>query len=76
VNKIKKMSEDDFQNIKIPLNDEYIKEITGVFKEIFINIRNYEKLISNYFDSLINIAEFEYRYITRLKTIIDKFYSY
>jgi hypothetical protein len=75
VNKIKKMREADFKDIKNPLNDEYIEKITGVFKGIFINVKNYEKLISNYFDSLINIAKFEFRYIVRLKTIIDKFDS-
>jgi hypothetical protein len=69
------LSEDDFKEIENPLHDDHIKEITDLFLEIFINIKNYEKIIFNLFDSLNNIAEFEYRYIARLKSIFGSYES-
>ncbi|EOB11924.1 hypothetical protein NBO_632g0001 [Nosema bombycis CQ1] len=75
VDRFSNMSKDDFKEIENPFNDDHIKEITDLFLEIFINIKNFEKIISNLFDSLNNIGEFEYRYIARLKSIFGSYES-
>ncbi|EOB14146.1 hypothetical protein NBO_36g0007 [Nosema bombycis CQ1] len=74
--KITRMSEDDFQDEKNPFNDDYIKEITEFFKNIFVNIEKYEKLTTNYFKALNDVEHFQSILFPSLKENFKNFEYY